>query len=500
MENHNKLETVVVDNKPSSVRIGRFPMFCDKGHSNKSTLRSNRYLSYQKSRIANALTCGKVEKAVLIWLMLIKLSKTYQILMFTKCKQQWYVKAPIGSIRKDVIHVMNQCRAFNLAMNLKRFYLLKPNGKYRPIGAPTIGSKVISKMLTDLWMTLSENNRSEMQHAFRPNRGTWSAAAAVIEKLKTRKADDVIVEFDLKGFFNTIKRHAIHEAALRYSMLLANCIKHIMDNTRYIYDKLRVETELIKVDLKHWRDKKGNKDSIYRSGVPQGLPLSPLAATIALENEVNMKELVLYADDGILIGGEDKFKEFVQKSIKVGAEVAVEKTRIVEDKFKFLGLTFDIKNESVSNEHSWIYWSDKNLINWLKRNSNLYSKVPETWDWRVDGGSYLKKHELFLGNIGLWKWIMVKIGYGHLIGIKLTGSGEMYYVSSSSNKCCEDLLNDAVGYKLKKVLPFRWKFSKPAESHRRNRYIELGNDWDGWYNANKMNWNLHTIWGNLKNG
>jgi hypothetical protein len=50
---------------------------------------------------------------------------------------------------------------------------------------------------------------------------------------------------------------------------------------------------------------------------------------------------------------------------------------------------------------------------------------------------------------------MVKIGYGHLIGIKLTGSGEMYYVSSSSNKCCEDLLNDAVGYKLKKVLPFR---------------------------------------------
>lgn len=170
--------------------------------------------------------------------------------------------------------------------------------------------------------------------------------------MKTRKADDVIVEFDLKGFFNTIKRHAIHEAALRYSMLLANCVKHIMDNTRYIYDRLRVETELIKVDLKHWRDRKGNKDSIYRSGVPQGLPLSPLAATIALENEVNMKELVLYADDGILIGGEDKFKEFIQKSIKVGAEVAVEKTRIVEDKFKFLGLTFDIKNESVSNEHS----------------------------------------------------------------------------------------------------------------------------------------------------
>jgi hypothetical protein len=160
------------------------------------------------------------------------------------------------------------------------------------------------------------------------------------------------VEFDLKGFFNTIKRHSIHEAALRYSMLLANCIKHVMDNTRYIYDKLRVETELIKVDYKHWKDKTKKKDSIYRSGVPQGLPLSPLAATIALENEVNMKELVLYADDGILIGGEDKFEEFVRKAIRVGAEVAPEKTRITKDSFKFLGLTFDIKNECVSNENS----------------------------------------------------------------------------------------------------------------------------------------------------
>jgi hypothetical protein len=91
---------------------------------------------------------------------------------------------------------------------------------------------------------------------------------------------------------------------------------------------------------------------IYRSGLPQGLPLSPLAATISLENEVNMKELVLYADDGILIGGEDKFKEFVRKSIKIGAEVAVEKTKIVKDEFKFLGLIFNLKNETVKDENS----------------------------------------------------------------------------------------------------------------------------------------------------
>lgn len=476
-------------------------MFADKGHSNKATLRSNRYLSYQSKRIMNALTAGKVEKAVLIWLMLIKLSKTYQILMFTKCVRQWYVDRPADKIKKDLIQVMNQCRAFNLAMNLKRFYLLKPNGKWRPIGAPTIGSKVISKMITDMWVTLSDANRPTMQHAFRPNRGTWSAIYEVIRRLTNRKEGDVVVEFDLKGFFNTINRWSIHEAALRYSQLLSNCIRHIMDNTRYIYDNLKVETELIRVDTKFWKAKRKNgtyKDSIYRSGVPQGLPLSPLAATIALENEVNMEELVLYADDGILIGGEDKFKEFVGKAIKVGAEIAPEKTKIVGDGFKFLGVYIDMKEEKVVAESGWISWYDKNLIPWLKRHSTMYSRTPEEWDWKVDGGSYLKKEELFMKDIGMWKWILVRLGWGMLMGIKLTGSKEMYYVSSSSSKCCEALLNEAVGFELKKVLPFRWKFSKPAESHKRNNYIELGSDWIGWYNANKVNWNLHSIWGNLK--
>jgi len=80
------------------------------------------------------------------------------------------------------------------------------------------------------------------------------------------------------------------------------------------------------------------------------LPLSPLAATIALENEVNMEELVLYADDGILIGGEDKFKEFVRKAIRVGAEIEPAKTQIVGDGFKFLGVYIDIKEEKIVSE------------------------------------------------------------------------------------------------------------------------------------------------------
>lgn len=176
-----------------------------------------------------------------------------------------------------------------------------------------------------------------------------------------RNPEDRVIEFDLKGFFNTVKRHSVQEAANRFSLLLGNCVRHIIDNTRYTFDELRPETELHTInDYTHHKYKK--KIPIYRTGVPQGLPLSPVAATMALENEVNMPEMVMYADDGILIGGKEKFSEFVKKAIRIGAEVAPEKTKECTVEFKFLGLTFNLENETVSNGSSYRFWNDKDLI------------------------------------------------------------------------------------------------------------------------------------------
>lgn len=83
---------------------------------------------------------------------------------------------------------------------------------------------------------------------------------------------------------------------------------------------------------------------------------------MALENEVNMPEVVMYADDGIMVAGEGKFKEFVQKAARIGAEIAPEKTGVVDKEFKFLGLTFNLEKETVSNGNSFRLWNDKDLI------------------------------------------------------------------------------------------------------------------------------------------
>jgi hypothetical protein len=162
-------------------------------------------------------------------------------------------------------------------------------------------------------------------------------------------------------------------------------------------------------------------------------------------------------------------------------------------------LKFDLENELVIGENSFRSWYDKDLEKWLKTQASKYSKVPEDWDWEVDGGSYITKHEVHIADRSLWHWILVNIGVQEFKGLKHVNGQGWYYVNTSSAMCSEDLLKDAAEFNLKKLLSFHWKFRQPAESHKMNRYIELGNDWDGWYNANKMNFNLHNIWGNLKN-
>jgi hypothetical protein len=166
----------------------------------------------------------------------------------------------------------------------------------------------------------------------------------IIKKLENMDENDVIIEFDFRSFFNKIARDQITLATQKYSILLTNSVKMIMDKIRYTFKTLRPEAELIKPsDL-------GDLKWIYRSGVPQGLALSPLVATLALENKEIPEGIVMYADDGIFIGKEHTFREFLYNSIEAGAEIALEKTmKITQPEFKFLGVMINRKNKTVGH-------------------------------------------------------------------------------------------------------------------------------------------------------
>lgn len=58
-----------------------------------------------------------------------------------------------------------------MTLLINRYYIEKKNGKFRPIGAPNYESRMISKALTDLVYSMTENDRSEEQHAYVRRKG-----------------------------------------------------------------------------------------------------------------------------------------------------------------------------------------------------------------------------------------------------------------------------------------------------------------------------------------
>lgn len=96
-------------------------------------------------------------------------------------------------------------------------------------------------------------------------------------------------------------------------------------------------------------DKKGVKH-ILRQGLPQGLSLSPLLCTLAVEQFKPPKGTFLYVDDGLFIGDREGLKEFfmfIQEIMYAGAVIAPDKSGYVKEKVKFVGIIIDIKNRTL---------------------------------------------------------------------------------------------------------------------------------------------------------
>jgi len=88
------------------------------------------------------------------------------------------------------------------------------------------------------------------------------------------------------------------------------------------------------------------KRVIIRKGLPQGLSLSPLLCTLAVEQFKPPKGTFMYVDDGVFIGDEEGFMEFgmfLQEIMYAGAIYHPEKSGYVEEEFKFLGVKINLK-------------------------------------------------------------------------------------------------------------------------------------------------------------
>jgi len=492
--------------------LGRLPSWFPKDSSVitvNRVKRANRYLSYQERRLWNLRKCGDLDQLTLRWFILLKNSKAYQLCLFNSAYKGWYWKTKEDWAMKWLEECMNRCRKWDLNLVMKRFYLIKPDNqmydsshrerlikgliKIRPIGAPIIDSKMISKSFNNLIYLIKWDSFEDFQHGFRPGRGIHTVTFKLYKEIIDNKKLD-IYEFDLKGFFNQVRIKWIYSILTRSSRLLAENVYKIVQNLYYKLDggMFAIEdtdTELRIIGKK--RTKRGVVPLISRSGLPQGLSISPILCTLLLDVVKPPKDLFMMADDGIFLGlmSDLDFRIWSLRLAELGIPQVPEKSRqVLDGKFKFVGIVWNLKEKTLtckktSKTWNWADWDrqlelvnsmsteqnklslikeiielrDRNLKSWLLTvNQNYGERDDKSWNWDMNPSSMGSKYRV--ENLGIEKEISIlknsiyyqRVRYGCRW---FSGSDAFHNISALSSICNSEILTKIKGLALSPLSP-----------------------------------------------
>lgn len=246
---------------------------------------------------------------------------------------------------------------------LRRQFIPKEPGKFRPLGIPAVRDRVAQEALRRLLHPLFEPLFHDASFGFRPKRNAHQAMERVLQTLDAGFC--VVLDADIKGFFDNLSHPVIMEAVAA-QVADGNILRLI---EKFLRSGVVEEGVLKPTSV----------------GTPQGGVISPLLANIVLNlldwrlHERGMR-FVRYADDFVVLSqthaqAEEALTLVTQTLHELGLALSAEKTRITSRAKGFAFLGFEIRGRTCRmREKSKRKFQDK-VRDILVRSRNLDAEV-----------------------------------------------------------------------------------------------------------------------------